>query len=138
MEILLFVSSEVVYEMTRTSFDTSIPPAIFGSEQRDWRGGSLNRRHSGASASGTRGCLSSWCWGASSARTTHLNHLMGKTLREEEKQRSGQNRRGVFEDGLGSRWGGEGGLGQRPWAVRRSSRKISMDLVHPWPGRRYC
>ena len=63
---------------------------------------------------------------------------MGKTLREEEKQRSGQNRRGVFEDGLGSRWGGEGGLGQRPWAVRRSSRKISMDLVHPWPGRRYC
>ena len=39
MEILLFVSSEVVYEMTRTSFDTSIPPAIFGSEQRDWRGG---------------------------------------------------------------------------------------------------
>ena len=57
-------------------------------------------------------------------RWTKCSKKSKKSEGPDEKAAGGE----CFGDGSGSRWGGEGGR-QRPWAVRRSSRKISMDLV---------
>ena len=63
-------------------------------------------------------------------RWTKCSKKSKKSKGPDEKAAGGE----CFGDGSGSRWGGRGGEGerggrQRPWAVRRSSRKISMDLV---------